>query len=455
MLAVITPEEAARLDRASSVPVALLMERAGLAVALAAARMGMAYGDRVVVLAGPGNNGGDGYVAARYLRKRGVDVVVHALSVPRTEAAAAAAQAAVQAGVPIRQLGEPVNARLVIDALFGGGVRRGLPEVVRPWLGVSAPVLAVDIPTGVDPITGEVDDLAFRADRTVVFHALKPGHLLGEGPDRCGHLEVADIGLSGGVPVMMVAEAADAPRPLRPRSAYKWSAGSVLVVGGSHGMIGAATMAARSALHFGAGSVGIATPNPELAQALVPEILAYPIDDLPDRYDLAVLGPGLGREQHHVVAKVLERFERVVLDADGINTVRIDQLQAVDGHVVLTPHAAEFSRLAHEEPGPAAAEVLAERTGCVVVLKGNPTLVTDGGPPWIVRSGGPELATIGTGDVLSGMIAALWSRGLAGIDAARSAAYWHGVAGADLATDTTVTADLLCEHVGRFAWDRP
>ncbi len=455
MLPVITPEESARLDRTSPVPVATLMERAGMAVALAAARMGVVYGDRVTVLAGPGNNGGDGYVAARYLRTRGVDVSVHALSVPRTEVAAAAAQAAVQAGVPVRQLGEPVGGRLVIDALFGGGARRGLPDVVHRWFGITAPVLAVDIPTGVDPMTGAVDDSAFRADRTVAFHALKPGHLLGEGPDRCGVVEVADIGLSGGVPVMMVAEEDDAPRPARARTAHKWSAGSVLVVGGSHGMIGAATMAARSALRFGAGAVGIATPRPEAAQILVPEILAYPIDELPDRYDVAVLGPGLGRDQHHVVADVLRRFERVVLDADGINTVKIDQLQAFDGHVVITPHAAEFRRLAHEEPEPAAAEVFAERTGCVVLLKGNPTVITGGGPPWIVRSNGPELASIGTGDVLAGMIAALWSRGLPPLDAARSAAYWHGVAGADLARETTVSADLLCARVGRFAWDRP
>lgn len=451
MIPVVTAAESARMDQRATDPVEVLMDRAGLAVALEAVEMGVGYGSRVVVLCGPGNNGGDGYVAARYLRRRGVAVTVHALAEPRTDAARWATDGARRTGVPIVPLGTPRPCDLVIDALFGGGFRRGLPAELRPWLSVDAPVLSVDVPTGLDPDTGEAPDGAFCATRTVTFGALKVGHLLGEGPDRSGLVTVADIGLAEGEPVLRMAEALDCPRPERSRLAHKWSAGSVLIVGGNAGMTGAAVMAGRAALHFGAGAVGVASPQRDTVAALGPELLTYAIDDLEGlcrRYDVVVVGPGLG-DLPDVVATVTEHAAAVVADADAL--ADRDPLEAARGRLVITPHAGEFGRLTDHHPGPDGAGTLAREMGCVVLLKGWPTFVTDGGVPWAVVSGGPELATIGTGDVLAGMIAALWARGLDPIDAARSAAFWHGVAAAELAEQTTATADRLAYHVGRYA----
>lgn len=451
----LTAAESARLDAESPVPVGQLMDRAGLAVALEAVAMGIGAGDRVVVLAGPGNNGGDGYVAAHYLARRGVNVRVESLGMPKTLAAADAGARAAASGVGVFDLDRPRPADLVIDAVFGGGSRHGLPDRVREWMEAACRVLAVDIPTGLDPDTGSVDDLAFRAERTVTFHTPFPGHFLGVGPDHTGRLTVADIGLQGGDPVLRVVEAPDAPRPPRLRTAHKWSAGSVLVVGGGEGMVGAAVMAARAALHFGAGAVGLATPRPDLAQVLAPEILAYPLDALPDRYDVWVVGPGLGLDRGDLVEAALRRGGPVVLDADALTTIDRTRLAEPGAPRILTPHLGEFARLfGQEAPSPARLAEVANEAGSTIVLKGNPTIVTDGSVPWLVLSNGPELATIGSGDVLAGMIAALAARGLDAPDAARSAAYWHGVAAAELARDCTVTADVLARRVGRFAWER-
>lgn len=448
MIPVVTAAGAAEMDRKAADPVDVLMDRAGLAVALEAVDLGAAYGTRVTMLCGPGNNGGDGYVAARYLRRRGVAVHVEALAPPRTPPAQEAAAAARRAGVPIRDLRRPGATDLVIDALFGGGFRRGLPDRVADWFEVEAPVVAVDVPSGLDPDTGEAPDGCFLAERTVTFGALKPAHIIGIA--HCGRVTVADIGLAEGEPVLRVVEDEDAPRPRRTRLAHKWSAGSVLVVGGSRGMVGAAVMAGRAALHFGAGAVGVASPQPEAVAVLAPELLSYSLDDfdpLLDRYDVVVVGPGLG-DRLDVVRQVVGGAESVVADADALAS--LENLAEAPAQLVLTPHAGEFARLTGSEAGPEAARGLAEKLGAVVLLKGWPTFVTDGDVPWAVVSGGEELATIGTGDVLAGMTAALWARGLSPVEAARSAAHWHGVAGADLATETTVTADRLAGHIG--AW---
>jgi hydroxyethylthiazole kinase-like uncharacterized protein yjeF len=449
---VISPEEASRLDQTASVPVETLMDRAGRALARAALRMGAKYGTRVAVLAGPGNNGGDGYMAARYLARRGVDMALRALDDPRTEAAKAARRGALAAGLRIAPLTDVVEADLVVDALFGGGFRRGLPDEVEPWLDSPAPVLAVDVPSGLDPATGQVDKDAFSARRTVTFHARKTGHVLGQGPDRCGEVEVADIGLQGGDPTYWLAEEEDAPLPVRGRTAHKWSAGSVLVAGGAPGMVGAALLAGRAALHFGTGAVGVAVPEESrtAAQAAAPELLHYSLDQLPERFQVLVLGPGLGPGREQTVRTLLNSWRGpVVVDADAL--AAIDPARRLDrGPVVITPHQGEFRRLAGEDPTPKAATRLSQATGAVVLLKGNPTWIADGSTPVLVASGGPELATIGTGDVLAGMIGALLASGQPPEVAARSAAYWHGRAGSDLAHHQRVTALDLASHIGRW-----
>lgn len=341
---------------------------------------------------------------------------------------------------------------MIVDALFGSGLSRDLPEEVAPWLERRCPVVAAHVPSGLDPQSGHLVGRAFRADTTVVFHALSPGHLVGEGPDRCGDIIIVDIGLTGGRPSLRVVEDSDVQLPSRPRTGHKWSVGSVLVVGGSEGMIGASVMAAKAALRFGAGSVGLAVPDHLVSAAslLAPELLIYPQSSMPDRFDVIVAGPGMGPARGQMPG-ILGHRGPVVLDADGIGAVTEPDLDRRAGDTVVTPHAGEFQRLTGEEAGHENATGLAQRTGVVVLLKGSPTFVCDGDVPACVVSNGPELATIGTGDVLAGMTGALLARGLGPAEAAWSAAHVHGVAGEDLAQSTTVTALGLLDRIGRYA----
>ncbi|MBT8208834.1 MAG: NAD(P)H-hydrate dehydratase [Acidimicrobiia bacterium] len=453
---VITPDEASRLDRASAESIGVLMERAGFGLAREAVRMGVGYGSRVSVLAGVGNNGGDGYVAARWLARRGALVTVFALGQPKSEAAAAARDAAAPF-VRFDEFGQmDMKADLVVDAVFGSGFRDELPDAVEPWIDHSAPVLAVDVPSGLNALDGSAANAAFRAQRTVTFHALKPGHLIGVGPEHCGEITVHDIGLVGGDAEFVVCEDSDVALPKRDRPSHKWSVGSVLVVGGVPGLAGAALLAARSAMASGAGAVGIvALDEVQSNYALSdPGLLTYPIAGdrygpaealavlrHADRFDVLVVGPGLGGDVYAFVSQLLAEWPGViVLDADGLNAVAApNALASRPGRLIVTPHAGEFRRLTGREPSYLEAMALASQTGATVVLKGNPTFVA-GDELWAVTSGGPELATIGTGDVLAGAIAAAAARGLPPDAAARAASHWHGRAGEWLSKRTTVTA---------------
>ncbi len=220
-------------------------------------------------------------------------------------------------------------------------------------------------------------------------------------------------------------------------------------------MTGAAVFAGRSALHFGAGSVVVGSPRSDLVTSLAPELPTFEPQEAEtrlDRFDVVIAGPGLSEDDQSAVAPILRNASRIVLDAGGLTPELVDA--SVDGgaEVIVTPHAREFERIAGVGEGAYSVRALAEKKGIVVLLKGNPTLISDGSEPVLVASGGPELATIGTGDVLAGMIGALWARGLDARTATISAAYWHGVAGADLALRETVTADEMSRHIGRFAW---
>jgi ADP-dependent NAD(P)H-hydrate dehydratase / NAD(P)H-hydrate epimerase len=469
MKPVITPAESSRLDKISKEPVETLMERAGFAVATAAADMGVGYGDRVTVLTGQGNNGGDGYVAAKYLARRGARVSVQSLGFPKGEFSAArkAATAAVDAGVVVDSMGDPVDTDLVIDAVFGVAFHGLLPAEVVPWTKLDVPVLAVDLPSGVDAASGEVDGAAFTADVTVTFQAAKTGHFLGQGPDRSGEVHVVDIGLGDPTAEFWLCEAGDAPLPGRDRRAHKWSAGSVAVVGGSPGITGAAMLATRSALNAGAGAATIvcAASLVPVYASLDPGVMAAGVGnsywfrardvdgvlEAVDRYDVLVVGPGLGPVDREFVEGVLAGWDGpLVLDADGLNALDgVTALATRSAPTVITPHAGEFSRLTGEQATYAAAEQVADKTGAIVLLKGGPTFVTDGFETWAVTTGGPELATIGTGDVLAGMVGAYIGAGLTEPAAARSAAYHHGLAGARLAQRRTVTASELVDEIGR------
>ncbi len=469
MQPVLTAAASHALDATATEAVDVLMDRAGLAVALAAVDMGARYGTRVTVLAGPGNNGGDGYVAAAYLADRGVAVTVLEAHPPKTPACQAAAARARRRGVRVVSETSPgADDVVVIDALFGAGFRGELDDRWDPWLTQPVPVLAVDVPTGLDATTGEAGRRHVRASRTVTFHAHKVGHFVGAGPSVCGQIDVVDIGLDGGEAAFWLADAADAPRPARPVDGHKWSVGSVMVVGGAPGMTGAAWLAGSAALRFGAGSVAIGTNALTAATyaALAPHLLTpsvgtsagwHPgdgelITKASERFDVLVVGPGLGPAADLVEAVVEQRTGSLVLDADAITGIDIDLLQRRRGPTVLTPHAGEFLRLTGQEASYESAAMLAERTGAVVCLKGPTTFVASPGAPVVgIATGGPELATIGTGDVLTGMIAALWARGLAPARAAVSGAFWHGRAGTELGRTRTVTAELLADEVGRWA----
>ncbi len=467
----IIPAESYRLDMASDDPPAMLMERAGLGVALTAVEMGIGYGDRVTVLTGSGNNGGDGYTAAKHLSRRGVQVSIRAFGYPRGDGgpARAASVAARRAGASVAELtgpGESETADLIIDAIFGVGFRGSLPEAIVPWTRLDIPVLAVDVPSGLDATTGTVENAAFYADATVTFQAAKTGHLLGQGPERVGELFVVDIGLGDPHPELMLCEEADAPRPVRTRHAHKWSVGSVAVVGGSPGITGAAMLTARSALAAGAGAATVICPGAlqSIYATLDAGVMSRGVgqgqrfahDDVAailteaERYDVLAVGPGLGPVDGGFVATLLECWDGpIVLDADGLNAVDDPAILTRDHDTIITPHSGEFTRLTGNDSTYGAAEELATKSGVIVLLKGNPTFVTDGDETWAVASGGPELATIGTGDVLTGMVAAFVAGGLPAGIAARSAAYHHGTAGSRLALAETVTATALVAEVGR------
>lgn len=416
----VTPEEMGAIDAAAPEPVEVLIERAGAAVAQAALRLlGGTYGRRVVVVAGKGNNGNDGRSAAARLRRRGVRVhVVDAADVPDRLPAA----------------------DLVIDAAYGTGFRG---EWAVP--ATDDPVLAVDIPSGVDGLTG--GGRALRAVRTVTFQALKPGLLL---TDLAGEIEVADIGLDTSSATVHVVEEADVAAwlPARPRSGHKWQA-AVRVVAGSPGMTGAAHLTSAAAFRAGAGYVTLSSPGLDDDPGAPTEVVRRPLPaegwveaalDDADRFGALAVGPGLG-DADGVPDLVAAWPGPVVVDGDGLTT-------GLSGpQVVLTPHEGEFARLAGEPPGPdriAAARALAADLGAVVLLKGPTTIVAEpGGEVLVSTTGDARLATAGTGDVLTGVIAALLAQGLPPARAAAAGAFLHGRAGAVGWRHGLVASDLL------------
>ncbi|MFP5487123.1 MAG: NAD(P)H-hydrate dehydratase [Acidimicrobiia bacterium] len=446
MIRVITPERMRAIDASAPEPVEVLVERAGTAVARAVLRrLGGGYGRRVAVLAGPGNNGADGRVAADRLRERGVQVVVHdALAPPATL----------------------TGFDLVVDAAFGTGFRG---EWRPPRIG-ETPVLAVDVPTGLDSLTGEAGRRTWRADVTVTFAAPRPGHLLGRGPELCGELVVADIGLDTGVgdesasEQLFVVEASDVAEwlPERSSGSHKWST-AVRVVAGSVGMTGAAHLAAAAAQRAGAGMVTLSSPGIEAdarVEVVDRRVRAFDwaeqvLDDL-YRYHALVIGPGLGREEYtvaSVVTTVTDALVPVVVDGDGLFALAWNDegtpafLVEREVPTVLTPHDGEYATLAGRRPGADRVDAvrrLAELTGATVLLKGPTTLVAaPESPTWFVTNGDQRLATAGTGDVLAGTIGAMLARGRPAPRAAAAAAWIHAEAGRLAGEQGLVAGDLV------------
>jgi hydroxyethylthiazole kinase-like uncharacterized protein yjeF len=427
-VAVVTPNEMAAVDRAATAPVDVLVARAGRAVAsVALDLLGGAYGRRVVVVAGKGNNGADGRAAAEVLARRGVRVTV-------LDAVAASDGTVLP------------PADLVIDAAYGTGFH----GTYQPPNVGGTPVLAVDIPSGLNGSTGVVVGAALAAVATVTFQAYKPGLLLGVGPELCGAVVVADIGLGPEVDAIatgwLVTDSDVRWLPPRPRGAYKWQS-AVMVVGGSPGMMGAPALVSRAAMRAGAGYARLGVPGASLASLPSGEAVGVELPvtgwetaavEAAERCQAVVVGPGLGRAASVapcVIALLKQVDAAVVVDADALNALgSVAHLTgAVAGRpapTVITPHEGEYARLTGAPPGDdrlVAVRSLAAASGAVVLLKGATTVVAaPDGRAFFVISGSSRLATAGTGDVLGGVIGAFLARGLGGPEAAALGAHVHG-----------------------------
>jgi len=478
MKPVLTPSEAGELDRATQargVEAVDLMERAGRALARAAvdASQGI-YGRRAVVICGKGNNGGDGFVAARHLAREGmrVDVITMEPLAGGYGPAAVHAGRLSEQGLGVRTYTPEwasaalARADVAVDAIFGTGFR-GVPEGI--WAQAigrlndsPAPVVSADIPSGVDGTSGAVEASAVWAELTVAFGAAKVGSVLLPGAERSGTVRVADVGFPDDLlrPSVVLTEPGDveAMLPHRPLQGHKRSSGVLLVVAGSRAMTGAPALIARAAGRVGTGLVVVGVPQDAMAavQAHSCEAVFEPLaqtdagtvalgalDTLlraAERADAIAVGPGLTRDED-TAALVRELVARspvpIVLDADGLSAFEGNAagLRRRRAAMVLTPHDGEFARIMAGGPSDApdriaAARELAVAAGAVTLLKGTRTVIAP--PEGVARvnpTGGPALATAGTGDVLSGVIGGLLARGMEALDSATAGAFLHGLAG--------------------------
>lgn len=496
----LTNEEMAKADLltiASGTPGSFLMEQAGAAIAREAERLAP-FPASVKIFCGPGNNGGDGFVAARLLGAKGFSVEVGLLCERDALRGDAASAAKDWPGtiMPIDNLSLE-GADLAIDALFGAGLARDLDGLakdivlrINEWARkTQKPILAVDVPSGIDGSSGAIRGLAIEARRTVTFFRRKPGHLLLPGRRHCGETIVADIGIPGTVlaEIMPMAFANDPVIwthhfPIPRIEGHKYSRGHALVASGGLAHTGAARLAARGALRAGAGLVTVATPTEALPvhAAALTAIMTRVCDSAEDlsrllgdrRMNALVLGPGLGVGEATramvltalcAEAPTAEPRRAIVLDADALTSFQGDAItlaqsvRASDAPVVLTPHEGEFSRLfAGIEAGDEArwdglvlppeklaaslhalsrdsklerARAAAALTGAVVLLKGADTVVAEpSGRATIAHDLPPWLATAGSGDVLSGIICGLLAQSMPPFEAAAAGAWLHGAA---------------------------
>jgi NAD(P)H-hydrate epimerase len=463
ILTVAQSAEADRLAEAAGVKSLQLMDNAGQAIAQVAAAL--APDAAVVVLCGPGNNGGDGLAAARHLKRRGYSVTV-LLLVERSALKGDAAQMAQQWDGPTLRASPDLLApnALIVDAMFGAGLSRPLDglaaEMVRAANSRRALIIAADVPSGLHgdlgrPMDGP-DGTCIRATDTVTFFRPKPGHLLMPGRTLCGRLTVADIGIPEAVlKDIAPRNFANGPALWRQRfpvptpNGHKYQRGHAVVVSGTMHATGAARLAARGALRSGAGLVSVASPPDAVGinAAHLTAIMVKPFEGakglsalLSDRRLNAVaIGPGcgIGGQTQDLVAAALASGAASVLDADALTSFADDPgllFRQIHDRCVLTPHAGEFERvfpgnLSGKATRLDAARAAAATAGCVVLLKGPDTVVAaPSGEAAINSNAPPYLATAGAGDVLTGMIAGLLSQGMGTFDAANAAVWLHGEA---------------------------
>ncbi|MFQ5650099.1 MAG: NAD(P)H-hydrate dehydratase [bacterium] len=497
---VFTAREMAEVDRTTiediGIPGMVLMEHAGLkVVSVILDVLGDSEGKKIVVVCGKGNNGGDGYVVARHLLNRGAQVKVVLVADPKEVKGDAAQnlrilthlQAKVETFSRNKHGREIASADFIVDALLGTGVAGALKpkfaELVELINNSPAPVISVDLPTGMATDTGAVFGGCVRADHTVTLGHLKRGLLFSPAREHAGTVHVADIGFPPGVSrgsgvtcFRTSREYIKQVLPVRRKDAFKNRCGQVLLLAGSAGMTGAATLSSEAVLRIGAGLAMLGIPkslNPVLEQKLI-EVMTLPLpetDDqslsfqatefLPPRLkwaDVLAVGPGLTTHPESVklVNWLLANYDKTtVLDADGLNCLATDPdvLSTRKCNLILTPHPGELSRLAKigskeilADPLEVARKVAAD-LDAVMVLKGAPTVVAAAdGQAFVNSTGNPGMATAGMGDVLTGVIAGLAAQGLSPLDAAVAGVYLHGAAG-DLAKSKLGEAGLLAGDV--------
>jgi hydroxyethylthiazole kinase-like uncharacterized protein yjeF len=486
---VLTADEMRSVDawaiEKQGVPSLDLMETAGRAVADAA--VGLASSSRAAVICGKGNNGGDGLVAARALAESGLAVDALLLSLPGDLSGDAKANLerfpAARHVEPAELAGALAGAGVVVDAIFGtgfaGAPRDSAASAIEAINTSPAPVVATDVASGVNASTGEVDGSAVEADVTVTFHSAKLGHWIAPGKQHTGELRVAPIGIPHGAPAAVSAGLISAEvlaiAPPRGAGSTKFSSGQVVIVGGSRGLTGAVCMSSLAAIRSGAGYATVAVPADleHIFEVKLTEVMSVGCASREGRLRRAaseqvlgacegaaavVLGPGIGRE-NGTRDLVLELAQRIgaplVIDADGLNAhaKRLESLGGREAPTVLTPHEGELGRLLGIDSEDvkskrlASAREAAGLSGAIVVLKGDDSIVTDGERVAVNRVSSPSLATAGTGDVLSGMVAALIARGLDPFTGTCAAVIAHTRAGrvaADrIGTDSVIAGDVI------------
>jgi NAD(P)H-hydrate epimerase len=486
----------------------MLMERAGQAVArLAKDTLERTDGRRVVLFCGKGNNGGDGFVVARYLLAEGFDV--RCLLAGTRDAVIGDAHTSMaraeQAGVVIEEMGEgdlerlDAQADLIIDALLGTGVKGPARGAVLAAIQVMnqsrAPVLSIDIPSGLLAGTGPPEQrpragwLCVKADRTVAIGLMKRELITDPGKAWAGEIDVADIGFPDEAIAeenlwLRTSEPADIRSriPIRPADAHKGACGKIAILAGSRGMAGAAALTALATLRAGAGLAIVGAPESltDVLSMKLTEVMTRPLPETPehtlslaaeseierltDWADVLAIGPGLSRhpDTMELVCRVTLRATKpVVLDADGLNAFegRIHLLGQCPSDLIITPHIGELSRLTGLSPDAILADRFqtvrryASESGIVIVLKGAGTLVASpDGLVWINRTGNPGMATAGAGDTLTGIIAAFLGQGLSSRDAALLGVYLHGLSG-DLAARRLGQHSLMAGDLINFLPD--
>ncbi len=467
-------------------PAPPLMARAGLAAAELVRSTAPQNARRILVLAGPGNNGGDAFVAARHLKQWWFDVqvVFTGDAAKLQDDARAAFDAWHEAGGSVSDaIPAGFDWQLAIDGLFGIGLQRDLDArhaaLVDEVNTANRPVLAIDVPSGLEADTGKVLGVAVRASRTITFLGLKAGLLTRDGPDHAGEVHLEALGLEApplpdGHGYVIGEEVIATALPERARNSHKGRFGDVVVIGGAHGMVGAALLAGRAALKLGAGRVLVGLlgkgPSVDLVQ---PDLMLRSVEELLEREGIgaAVIGPGLGQSDAalHALSKALRIDAPIVLDADALNLVAASKglkaaLQQRSRPTLLTPHPAEAARLlgtetpAVQDDRVAAAQDLAAEYEAVVVLKGCGSVCALPEGTWCINtSGNPGMASAGMGDVLSGILVALLAQGAPAHSALLAGVHVHGLAADELVSAGCGPVGLTASETidaARSVWNR-